>query len=159
MLTNTGLCEANVQMILKATGPNAGDIVDVLHQYWLFKDKGLKYAIATRQDESFERISSAIDRLVPFGDLTSAEACDLLALVSMCKANAVNLNEYFKDPVKLRRMKAVGKFMVEANVLSYGNSPAKFVWRRQMLADAYKMNVEKLEKRHRETWWYWLKFW
>jgi hypothetical protein len=170
-LTKTGLCEANVQTILKATGPNAGDIVDVLRKYWMFKDKGLNYAIATRQDKSFQRISSAIDNVdvvsVPFGDLTSTEACDLLALVSMGKANAVNLYEYRylrNDPVKLRRMMAVGKFMVEANVLSYGNSCARFVWRRQMLADAYKMNVEKLEERRRETehetWWsYWLKFW
>jgi hypothetical protein len=115
----------------------------------MFKDKGLKYAIATRQDESFERISSAFDSLVRSGVLAST-VCDLLALVSMDKANVVNLVEYLRnDPVKLRRMMAVGKFMVEANVLSYGNSCAEFVWRRQMLAHAYKMNVEKLEKEHR----------
>jgi hypothetical protein len=148
-LAEAGLSGADVEAVLEATGPHVGDVVRVMGEYRRSMD--VKGAIDTCVDAAYKTIKRAVVNVVvdavSGGDLTINDACDILALAVVDSDKTVNLFVRFNDdPAKLKRMIAVGEYMVKVGVLSHGNLCGEFVWDSNMLAIAYKMNREKLER-------------
>jgi hypothetical protein len=138
-LTKVGLDADEIKTVLAATGPNVGDVIRVLEQYHAFN--GITAAVDNILDEDFETIHDSV-AAVPSG-LTSKDAWELLSTVAQDPAAAVYVGEGLSEEHK-HRLLAVGKHLVDRHIISYVG-PARFVWRRQALANAYQLRCKDIE--------------